>query len=97
MIAEDIAGIMAIIPKEIMLNAASKPHVSGINERSFECVEDTNSPFCFKKGVDAGAGESEWIVAKDLDKWNKIFNDLNPIDGKVTGAGKFYYDMTLKS
>jgi hypothetical protein len=57
---------------------------------AFEGVEDTVSPFGYKRGegIDAGSGEPEWIVSKERYKYDAIFDTLNPVDGKVTGAGK---------
>jgi hypothetical protein len=57
---------------------------------AFEGVEDTVSPFGYKRGegIDAGSGEPEWIVGKERYKYDAIFDTLNPVDGKVTGAGK---------
>jgi hypothetical protein len=57
---------------------------------AFEGVEDKVSPFGYKRGegIDAGAGEPEWIVSKERYKYDAIFDTLNPVDGKVTGAGK---------
>ena len=56
-----------------------------------------NTVFGYKRGegIDAGAGEPEWIVAKDRYKYDQLFDDLNPIDGKVTGSGKLYIFFTL--
>ena len=53
-----------------------------------QCV--TNISFIFQggEGVNAGVGETEWVVAKDRYKYDQTFDSLNPIDGKVTGAGK---------
>lgn len=55
---------------------------------AFEGVEDTVSPFGYKRGegIDAGHGEPEWIVNREKDKFDKIFETLNPVDGKITGA-----------
>jgi len=57
---------------------------------AFEGVEDKVSPFGYKRGegIDAGSGEPEWIVSKERYKFDAIFDTLNPVDGKVTGAGK---------
>lgn len=57
---------------------------------AFEGVEDQISPFGYKRGegIDAGAGEPEWIVNKDRYKYDSIFETLGPTDGKITGAGK---------
>lgn len=57
---------------------------------AFEGVEDQVSPFGYKRGegIDAGAGEPEWIVNKERYKYNLIFEKLGPCDGKISGAGK---------
>lgn len=56
---------------------------------AFEGVEDQVSPFGYKRGegIDAGAGEPEWIVNKERHKYDTTFNELGPCDGKITGAG----------
>ena len=30
----------------------------------------------------------EWVIAKDRFKYDQAFDKLNPIDGKISGAGK---------
>ena len=47
------------------------------------------------EGVNAGVGEVEWVVAKDRFKYDQTFDSLNPIDGKITGAGKYNMTYTL--
>ena len=47
------------------------------------------------EGVNAGVGEVEWVVAKDRYKYDQTFDSLNPIDGKITGAGKYNMTYTL--
>ena len=49
---------------------------------------DKQTPFMYKggEGVNAGAGEVQWVVAKDRYKYDESFDNLNPIDGKVSGA-----------
>ncbi|KAH9644746.1 hypothetical protein HF086_015505 [Spodoptera exigua] len=56
---------------------------------AFEGVEDQVSPFGYGRGegVDAGHGDPEWICSKEKPRYDQIFQALNPIDGKVTGAG----------
>ena len=53
---------------------------------AFEGSEE--SPFGFGRGegIDEGAFDQEWVVAKDKPKYDKIFQTLNPQDGKVSGA-----------
>lgn len=56
---------------------------------AFEGVEDQESPFGYGRGegVDAGHGDPEWICSKEKPRYDQLFQSLNPIDGKVTGAG----------
>lgn len=48
------------------------------------------SPFGYKKGegIDAGCGEIDWICNRDRARTDPIFESLNPINGKISGAGK---------
>ncbi|XP_046669544.1 EH domain-containing protein 3 isoform X5 [Homalodisca vitripennis] len=84
MLAEDIARLMAQIPHE-ETNAVAEPLIKG---GGFEIVQDTESPFGYKRGegVDAGHGDPEWIVNKERYKYDALFDTLGPVDGKVTGA-----------
>lgn len=87
MLAEDIAMLMAMIPQEEMNHVNNDS--GAIKGGAFEGVEDTVSPFGYKRGegIDAGYGEPEWIVSKFKPQADKIFDSLSPVDGKVTGAG----------
>lgn len=62
-------------------------HIGG----AFQGVQDTISPFGYKRGegTDAGKGEPEWIVGKERYKYDSVFETLSPIDGKITGTSKF--------
>nr|CAI5865216.1 unnamed protein product [Callosobruchus analis] len=84
MLADDISTLMAKIPLEE--NVVQNGH-GNIQGGAFINVEDTASPFGYKKGegIDAGAGELDWIVGREKHKYDEIFNSLNPTDGKVTG------------
>lgn len=65
---------------------------------AFEGVEDQVSPFGYGRGegVDAGHGDPEWICSKEKPRYDQLFQSLNPIDGKVTGAGTLTpYTRTL--
>lgn len=57
---------------------------------AFEGIEDHVSPFGYKRGegIDAGSGEVEWICGRDRPRTDPMFEALNPIDGKISGAGK---------
>ncbi|XP_043254802.1 EH domain-containing protein 1 [Colletes gigas] len=84
MLAEDIAKLMAMIPHEEVCTMSD----SLVKGGAFEGVKDQVSPFGYKRGegIDAGAGEPEWIVNKERDKYDSIFGTLDPCDGKITGA-----------
>lgn len=59
-------------------------------------VDDVVSPFGYKRGegIDAGFGEHEWICGRDRARTDPIFEALNPVDGKITGAGKpFFFSL----
>lgn len=47
------------------------------------------SPFGYGRGegVDAGHGDPEWICSREKPRYDSMFQGLNPVDGKVTGAG----------
>lgn len=49
------------------------------------------SPFGYGRGegVDAGHGDPDWICSKEKPRYDQLFQSLNPIDGKVTGAGTY--------
>lgn len=57
------------------------------------------SPFGYGRGegVDAGHGDPEWICSKEKPRYDELFQSLNPIDGKVTGAGTQLSDMRTLS
>lgn len=88
MLAEDIAKLMAQIPQEESNHNDSQSFVEG---GAFENVEDTISPFGYKRGegVDEGYGEVEWIVSRNKPEYDELFNKLSPIDGKIPGRSKF--------
>ncbi|XP_065563033.1 EH domain-containing protein 1-like isoform X2 [Artemia franciscana] len=85
MLSEDIARLMQMIPAESVKPLDIEPSVKG---GAFDGIEDKQTPFGFKKGegVDAGAGEIDWIVSRERNKWDKMFEDLGPTDGKISGS-----------
>ncbi|KAK4871564.1 hypothetical protein RN001_015688 [Aquatica leii] len=85
MLSDDISILMAKIPQEEINHIESEVLIKG---GAFEGVEDTVSPFGYKRGegIDAGFGELEWIVTKHKPQYDTIFYGLEPMDGKITGA-----------
>uniref|UniRef100_U5EMK8 Putative endocytosis/signaling protein ehd1 n=1 Tax=Corethrella appendiculata TaxID=1370023 RepID=U5EMK8_9DIPT len=84
MLATDIARLMNLIPQEEQ-TLVSEPLVKG---GAFDGVEDVISPFGYRKGegIDAGFGEVDWICNRDRPRTDQIFETLNPVDGKISGA-----------
>lgn len=84
MLASDIAKLMAQIPREE--EDQRRREVNTVKGGAFDGAEE--SPFGVGRGegVDAGADMPEWVVEKERYKYDEIFESLNPIDGKVTGA-----------
>ncbi|KAK8404285.1 hypothetical protein O3P69_007540 [Scylla paramamosain] len=85
MLAEDIARLMAMIPVE---EAAVNKEGGIVHGGAFDGVMNDNTVFGFGRGegADAGAGDPDWIVAKDRFKYDQLFDTLNPVDGKITGS-----------
>jgi len=86
MLAEDIAKLMTLIPNEEL--RARQDGTDRIEGGAFDGVLNKDTPFMFKggEGINAGAGESDWVVDKDRYKYDEAFDKLNPVDGKITGA-----------
>lgn len=84
MLSDDIALLMSQIPHEES-TSSSEPMIKG---GAFTTVEDTVSPFGYKRGegVDAGNGDPVWVVQKDKTKYDELFALMSPIDGKISGA-----------
>lgn len=82
MLANDIARLMEMIPKE----EGEMNGQANVEGGAFEGYVE--SPFGFGRGegADAGKGEHEWIVTQDRYKYDEVFEKLNPVNGKVTGA-----------
>ncbi|XP_021963943.1 EH domain-containing protein 3 [Folsomia candida] len=85
MLANDIAKLMGQIPLE---DAAQPQATSNVKGGIFTGHQDTSTPFGFKRfeGVEAGRGESDWIVAKEKYKYDEIFESLKNSEDKVAGA-----------
>ncbi|RWS30308.1 EH domain-containing protein 3-like protein [Leptotrombidium deliense] len=83
MLAEDISRLMAMIPQE---QVEQKEESSTVKGGAFDGIQE--SPFGFGRGegIDAGSLEPNWVVEKERMKYDEIFQTLNPMDGKISGA-----------
>ncbi|KAF0767029.1 EH domain-containing protein 1 [Aphis craccivora] len=96
MLANDIAKLMAMIPLQDMQNRKmnngeaeqQQQQQTVVKGGAFVSVQDTASPFGYKRGegIDAGKGETGWVVAKERQKYDAVFNTLEKSDGKLSGA-----------
>ncbi|XP_060840555.1 EH domain-containing protein 1 [Rhopalosiphum padi] len=96
MLANDIAKLMAMIPLQDMQNRKmnngdaeqQQQQQAVVKGGAFVSVQDTASPFGYKRGegIDAGKGETGWVVAKERQKYDAVFNTLEKSDGKLSGA-----------
>jgi len=84
MLAEDIAVLMSMIPGEEAQMVAETP--VAVRGGAFEGVSESPFNIGAGEGTDRGRGEEQWVVSQDQYKYEEVFNSLNPINGKVTGA-----------
>ncbi len=83
MLANDMTNLMQMLPAEEAQSAPDKIVRGG----AFAGTEQ--GPFSAGQGEGAnyGAGElKEWVVEEDKGKYDKIFFELGPIDGKISGS-----------
>ncbi|XP_002736717.1 EH domain-containing protein 1-like [Saccoglossus kowalevskii] len=82
MLSNDMTRLMQMIPTEEAVSS-KEPAVRGgafINDIT---------PFGagYGEGADFGKNEhEEWIVSRDIEKYEDIFNSLNPVNGKLSGV-----------
>ena len=78
--------MMAMIPLDEAIRRDNE--TDKIKGGAFDQVMEGKTPFMFKggEGINAGVGEVDWVINKDRYKYDSIFDTLNPIDGKVSGA-----------
>ena len=76
MLSEDIAKLMQMIPQEEV--RARNEGGDVVKGGAFDDVLGTKSPFMFKggEGVNAGIGETEWVVLKDQVIFPLIIYDI---------------------
>ncbi|KAJ8971964.1 hypothetical protein NQ314_000446 [Rhamnusium bicolor] len=83
MLCNDISQLMSMVP-----NDCSPTTLYEVKGGAFENVKDRVTPFGYKsgEGCNAGYGEMEWIVNKERANSDTLFDSLNPVNGKLSGA-----------
>jgi EH domain-containing protein 1 len=81
MLSVDVTQLMQMLPKEDY-------NTKGIEVAAKAGAFDDHGPFGIGtvEGINAGIGESDWIVQRERSKYDDLFAQLNPVGGKVSGA-----------
>lgn len=82
MLSNDIARLMQMIPLEEAVSA-KEPNIKG---GAFDSMNESVFGYGRGEGVDEGRGDHEWVVSHEKYKYDQLFQELNPVNGKITGA-----------
>lgn len=90
MLSEDVPRLMTMIPQEeqAYLQLKSEPSSAQPSAPSTIFTDQQETPFSIGgvEGINAGAGEQEWIVERSKHEYDQTFNQLSPQNGKISGA-----------
>lgn len=90
MLAEDVPKLMSMIPQEerAYLQLQSQNERQTVAQASTTFADEHATPFELGgvEGINAGLGESEWIVTKTRHEYDQVFSQLAPQNGKISGA-----------
>ena len=92
MLAEDVPKLMSMIPQEehayLQLQTQSTSPSAGAVQNSTIFTDQQATPFELGgvEGINAGLGETEWIVTRSRHEYDEIFSQLSPQNGKISGA-----------
>lgn len=81
MLTSDIAKLMPLLRQEEL----EMPE-GGVQGGAFDGTH--NGPFVegLAEGAYEGADDEDWVVTKDKPKYDEIFYNLSPLDGKLSGT-----------
>jgi len=86
MLSLDITLLMSMLPHEALENTESQTVKGGV----FASTQGEFNPFATgaAEGYKLGAGSGDWIVnaSGGKERYDLQFEDLNPIDGRISGA-----------
>lgn len=90
MLAEDVPKLMSMIPREehayLQLQSQNNANASSPSTTIFTDQQSTPFELGGVEGINAGVGESDWIVTRSRHEYDQIFNQLSPQNGKISGA-----------
>ncbi|CAD5119893.1 DgyrCDS8474 [Dimorphilus gyrociliatus] len=83
MLSNDISKLMKLIPHEEKKYKKSEASVKG---GAFENVKGSPFNIGYGEGVDKGRGTGSWIVENKKPEYMKLFQSLNPVNGKLNAS-----------
>lgn len=90
MLAEDVPKLMSMIPQEehayLQLQTQTDKHVLTQPSTIFNDQQATPFELGGVEGINAGLGETDWIVTRSRHEYDQVFNQLSPQNGKISGA-----------
>lgn len=90
MLAEDVPKLMSMIPQEehAYLQLQNQTDKTSVSQASTVFNDQQATPFELGgvEGINAGLGESDWIVTRSRHEYDQVFNQLSPQSGKISGA-----------
>jgi hypothetical protein len=90
MLSEDVPKLMSMIPREehAYLQLQSQTEKTTTSQPSTIFTDQQATPFEIGgiEGINAGLGESDWIVTRSRHEYDQVFHTLLPQGGKITGA-----------
>jgi len=86
MLGKEIPELMKMIQKEEAAANLKEKDQPSIKGGALGGLIDNPFGTGYGRGVDEGRDEDDWVCLKDKPKYDRIFNDLNPVNGKVSGS-----------
>ncbi|CAF1154756.1 unnamed protein product [Didymodactylos carnosus] len=84
MLSEDVPKLMSMIPQEEKNYMAA--HDRPISSSAFSDQQSTPFEMGGVEGINAGIGETDWVVTRQRDEYDRLFQALQPSGGKISGA-----------
>ncbi len=90
MLSEDVPKLMGMIPQEehayLQLQTQTERTTAGQASTTFADHQATPFEVGGVEGINAGVGESDWIVTRSRHEYDETFTQLSPQNGKISGA-----------
>jgi hypothetical protein len=90
MLAEDVPKLMSMIPQEerayLQLQVQTEKSTTPQPSTIFNDQQATPFELGGVEGINAGVGETEWIVTRSRHEYDQVFSQLLPQNGKISGA-----------